>query len=96
MVASRNARVPPATAKRVVRITRTYRSLRHKLDHDNFVGGCKSLVDSLIRHKVILGDESHRVVVVYAQEKQTEGDDWMEVCVYDYPGEEGSDGTATD
>ena len=31
MVASRNARVPPAKAKRVVRITRTYKSERYKL-----------------------------------------------------------------
>jgi Holliday junction resolvase RusA-like endonuclease len=58
-----------ATGKRLVTIM-GYRG--RKLDADNFVGGCKALVDALTRHRLIVDDSSKWVRVEYHQKKLSE------------------------
>jgi hypothetical protein len=86
MVGKTNAKVPPADGRRHLHVIRTFKSERYRLDFDNFVGGCKPLVDSCIKSRVILGDEDRHATVSYEQVKNTTGEpDWMVVRVYDYP-----------
>lgn len=58
-----------ARGKRLVVIT-GYRGRR--LDEDNFSGGCKSLVDALRYHRLIVDDSSKWVRVEYHQKKLSE------------------------
>jgi hypothetical protein len=79
------ARMPRPTGRRHIRIVRTYRSERYRLDQDNFIGGCKCLVDAMIYHDVIIEDSDEHATIEYDQEKQTSGKtDWVEVEVWDY------------
>lgn len=59
----------PATEPRRVRIVRRYRSARYELDHDNLVGGCKPLVDALVKVGLIADDRREFVAVTYEQER---------------------------
>jgi Holliday junction resolvase RusA-like endonuclease len=52
-----------------VRIVRRYRSARYELDHDNLVGGCKPLVDALVKVGLIADDRPGLVTVTYEQER---------------------------
>ena len=63
--------VSPATGPRLVRIVRRYRSARYELDHDNLVGGCKPLVDALVKVGLIADDRREFVAVTYEQERGT-------------------------
>ena len=86
MVGKTNGRVPPAEGRRHLHVMRTFKSERYRLDYDNFVGGCKPLIDACIHHDVILGDEERNATVSYEQLRNTTGDpDWMIIRVYDYP-----------
>lgn len=60
-----------AKGHRFVRIVRRYRSARYELDHDNLVGGCKPLVDALVKVGLIEDDTPGLVTVTYEQERGT-------------------------
>lgn len=62
---------PQAVGRRSVRIVRRYRTKRTELDHDNLVGGCKPLVDALVRVGLIEDDTPALVTVTYEQERGT-------------------------
>lgn len=63
--------ISPATGPRIVRIVRRYRSARYELDHDNLVGGCKPLVDALVKVGLLADDTPALVHVTYEQERGT-------------------------
>ena len=86
MVASRNGNIPRATVRRHLHILRSYKSERYRLDDDNLIAGCKSLRDACTHHGIVLGDEEDKATFSYDQVKQTDGDDWVEIEVYDYKG----------
>lgn len=59
-------RIPKAKGKMKLKI----KSLRSgTLDHDNLVGGCKGLIDALVRLKVIVDDAPEFLETVYEQER---------------------------
>lgn len=66
-----NERVPLATAKRRVTITRVYSGRQRQLDKDNLVGAGKSLVDAMVREGLITGDDPARAEIHYLQEPGT-------------------------
>lgn len=55
-----NQRVVPATSasKRRVTIERVYAGRCQEMDRDNLVGGCKPLVDALVRERVVYDDKA--------------------------------------
>ncbi len=68
MVEMTNGRIPKATTKRRLTITRYVRSKRYLLDRGNFVGGCKPLLDAAIRQGLIKDDREEWLDDVYHQE----------------------------
>jgi Holliday junction resolvase RusA-like endonuclease len=64
--------------KRRVRVTRFGR----QLDYDNLVGGCKPLVDALVRAGLIVDDSPDHVAVEYCQEKCKRKDARTEIEVW--------------
>lgn len=70
VVAARHARrVPQATSKRRVTIRRIIGYRQREFDHDNLVGGCKPLVDALVRDGMLIGDRRHQAEIGYEQVK---------------------------
>jgi len=70
-VAKLNAQIAPESLLGAsVRIDRYG---KRQLDHDNFVAGCKSLVDSLVAEKLIAGDNPDQVTITYLQHKGSPG-----------------------
>lgn len=55
---------PPILVKRIIRITSTRKRL---LDHDNLVGGCKPIMDTLKKQGYIVDDAQQWVSVKYIQ-----------------------------
>lgn len=53
------------------RLVQIERYSARELDHDNFVGGCKPLVDALSRAGLIWDDSQKYVTVEYGQRKAT-------------------------
>lgn len=65
--------VPKATGPRKVTVIRLIGKGGRKYDLDNLVGGgCKPLLDVLVKQKLLLGDAPHQVVVAYEQERGKE------------------------
>lgn len=58
--------LPPATGKRHVSIT-SYRKQRFR-DEGNLVGGCKGLIDGLVRAKVLVDDSTKWATFEYRQD----------------------------
>jgi len=54
------------------KITITRLSFRPIKDHDNFVGGCKPLLDALVTCEIIQDDDRELITVEYKQEKVRE------------------------
>lgn len=67
MVGRMNAQIPVATGKRKVTISRIVRSRRYLLDRGNFVGGCKPLLDAMIRQQLLVDDREALLEDVYEQ-----------------------------
>lgn len=59
----------PATGARNVRILRRHRRTCDELDHDNLVGGCKPLVDALVKVGLLADDRPGLATVTYDQER---------------------------
>lgn len=60
--------------RRELRKVRIERHAVRFLDHDNFVGGCKPLVDALTRARLIWDDSPDCVEVSYVQIKKAKGE----------------------
>jgi hypothetical protein len=54
---------------------------RRKLDYDNFVAGCKALIDSLVTEGLIEDDSPEHVSVVYEQHAAVGGAEKMVVTI---------------
>ncbi len=59
--------ISPAAGPRYVRIVRRHRRACDELDFDNLVGGCKPLVDALVKVRLIEDDRPGLVTVTYEQ-----------------------------
>jgi hypothetical protein len=64
-------RIPTATGKRRIRVTRYYAGNCKERDHANLVGGCKALVDSLVREGLLVDDKPAFVADSYAQVRES-------------------------
>lgn len=62
-------RIPVAQAKRRVTIRRIIGYRQREFDLDNLVGGCKPLVDALVRDGLLVGDRRDQAEISYEQVK---------------------------
>ncbi len=69
--AMRIAGVPAATGFRRLTITRCYHGRQQLRDRDNLIGGCKSLVDALVRASALVDDDAKHAEINYRQERTT-------------------------
>ena len=67
----RNARllkkIPVATARRRLTLTRLFDGRQRAFDVDNLATGFKSCVDALVREKLLLGDDPRKAEIHYQQ-----------------------------
>lgn len=84
-----NKRIPlcPAGERRHVHFTRSHKSERYRLDDDNLAAGLKPVRDALVLQKLLVDDSAKHATFSYAQEKQTDGEDWIEVDIFRHRGE---------
>ena len=79
-VMARHHKIPPATGRRAVRITRQYSGLKRPFDYGNLVGGLKAVVDAMQREiggkakaipgaGLIVDDSEKWFVGIYEQRK---------------------------
>lgn len=64
-------RVPTATSRRRVTLTRVYSGRQQERDVDNLAGGMKAVVDALVLERLLVGDEPAHAELHYAQERGT-------------------------
>jgi Holliday junction resolvase RusA-like endonuclease len=64
-------RIPKATAKRRVTLTRNYYGRQQRRDRDNLAGGMKACVDALVLEGMLRGDSELDAEVHYGQERTT-------------------------
>lgn len=74
-------RIPTAIAKRRIRVTRYYGGRCKERDHANLVGGCKALVDSLVKEGLLVDDAPAWVDDHYAQVRLATGTTRVEIVV---------------
>ncbi len=67
----RLAGLTKAVGFRRLTITRTYHGRQKLLDHDNLVGGCKMIVDNLVKLGALVDDNAKGAQVSYRQERAT-------------------------
>jgi hypothetical protein len=72
MVGMANGRIPKATGKRVLIVTRYAKSKRYLLDRGNHVGGCKPLIDAAIIRGLITDDTEDALDDRYKQDIDAE------------------------
>ena len=68
MAGMANGRIPKATGRRKLTITRYAKSKRYLLDRGNLVGGCKPLLDAAIQMGLIMDDKEELLDDHYEQE----------------------------
>lgn len=73
MVARLNNRIPVATSKRRVTLTRLYDGRQQERDHDNLVGGGKVVVDALVHAKLLVDDDQKLAEIHWTQERGARG-----------------------
>lgn len=71
-VAKLRAEVPEATGKRRMRIVRLVGPRGRMYDYGNLVGGCKPLVDELVKAGLLVDDSPDHVIEEYDQERAPE------------------------
>jgi hypothetical protein len=76
--------VPRANRFRAGIITRLYGKGCRTYDNDNFIGGCKPLVDILKAYAVILDDKPSTWRGYYRQERSPDGVDRFRVQLLEY------------
>lgn len=62
-------RIPRAKEKRRARFTRFYAGRKQRRDFGNLVGGCKTLLDALVREGLLVDDDPDHVEDYYHQER---------------------------
>ena len=72
LFAKRHANVPEATGKRRMRVVRLVGPRGRMYDYGNLVGGCKPLVDELVKAGLLVDDSPQHVVEEYDQERAPE------------------------
>lgn len=77
---SRRKNIMPADMPRSVRIVRYSAGT---LDRDNLVGGCKPLVDALVRNRLLVDDSPEWCDVSYIQEKVGRGGAFCTVALFE-------------
>ena len=68
-VARINQRIPIATAKRRVTLTRHYSGKQREFDRGNLIGGCKMILDAMVRESLIVDDKAEYLEDHYGQER---------------------------
>ena len=68
-VARINARIPTASGKRRVTLTRLYSGRERAFDVDNLAGGMKLVVDAMVREGLLLGDDPARAELHHNQNR---------------------------
>lgn len=66
-----NQRIPTATGRRRVTLTRLYSGRQHEFDRDNFSGGAKIVMDAIVREGLLVDDKNEWAEVIYVQERGT-------------------------
>ncbi len=61
-------KIPLATARRRVTLTRLYGGRQRPFDGDNLAFGLKPAVDAIVREGLLLGDDAKRADIIYRQE----------------------------
>ena len=69
MAESRRLRIPRATGRRRVVLTRFYAGRQRAMDRGNWISACKPLLDALVLERLITGDQIDQVEDYYRQEK---------------------------
>lgn len=64
-----NHKIPTATSKRRVTLTRLYNGRQRAFDDDNLSGGCKPIVDAMVSERLVVGDDAAGVELGYLQVK---------------------------
>jgi Holliday junction resolvase RusA-like endonuclease len=64
-------RIPKATSKRRVTLTRNYYGRQQRRDRDNLAGGMKACVDALVLEGLLRGDSEVDAEIHYAQARTT-------------------------
>jgi hypothetical protein len=86
MVSSRNEhRIPQATGKRRVTLTRLIGKGKREYDYGNLVGGFKSVLDAMVRAGLLVDDSGRWVEERYQQEKAGDGKDGVRICIEEIP-----------
>jgi hypothetical protein len=62
-------RIPTATERRRVTLTRIYSGRQRAFDLDNLAGGMKLVVDAMVREELLMGDGPKEAEIHYAQER---------------------------
>lgn len=71
--------IPLATGPRYGILTRHWAKRKREYDHDNWVGGCKPLVDTLVKAGLLVDDTPKMWRGYYRQEKSETGHDYISV-----------------
>lgn len=79
MAGMANGRIPKATRKRTLTITRYTRHRQFLLDRGNLVGGCKPLLDAATRQGLILDDREDYLDDIY--EQQVDADERVVIVI---------------
>lgn len=64
-----NRRIPTATGRRRVTLTRLYSGRQRAFDRGNLVGGCKMILDAMVRESLIVDDKAEYLEDHYAQRR---------------------------
>lgn len=65
-------KIPFAAARRRVTFTRCYGGRQQERDHDNLVGGMKSVLDAMVRELLLVDDRPQWAELHYAQQRLDE------------------------
>lgn len=61
--------IPRANERRRLAITRIIGPREREYDYDNLVGGCKALLDAMVKAGLVLNDNARWLTATYAQER---------------------------
>lgn len=73
--------IPPANRHRRITITRLYGHGKRSFDSQNFAGGCKPLLDTLVKFGALYDDNDMWCSAHYKQCKSPDGIDYIEVQI---------------
>lgn len=62
-------RIPVATRRRRVTLTRNFGGRQREFDRDNLATGCKLVVDAMVRERLLVDDSSAHAEINYTQQR---------------------------